>query len=104
LCTNPCKTCSISGTTCTSCVTGSYLHNNSCLSSCPSTYWENTSTNTCDSCNDPCLTCDTNANDCLSCVDNTFYLSTNNSCGTTCPDGKWENSTGWICTACTSPC
>lgn len=51
-----------------------FSSNSSCLSTCPPSYFNGTST--CDACSSSCLTCDILANNCKSCA-NKSYLSAN---------------------------
>lgn len=66
-CDNSCKTCQTSITNCISCNAGSGLLNNACLTTCPSGYFMNSNTNTCDACVSPCFTC-SDLNTCTSCL------------------------------------
>ncbi len=54
-CTNPCLTCT-SPTVCISCINGTYLYKNFCLTSCPVSTYKNLN-NFCISCNTNCVTC-----------------------------------------------
>ncbi len=93
VCTAPCSTCSLTGTNCTSCVTGYIL-----------------SVNTCSICTAPCATCSNILSNCTSCTAGTYYLSIGNTCPATCPVGYYSNATTKNCdncylgcSACTTP-
>jgi hypothetical protein len=62
-CTSPCNECHISGTNCTSCTGIYYYANNTCLSDCGLRFYEDTTTQTCESCPSNCLNC-TDSNTC----------------------------------------
>jgi hypothetical protein len=62
----------------------SYLYNNFCVPTCPSTTFANATTITCDSCHSPCDTC-TSLTNCSTCVGG-YYLYLN-TCTQNCPTG-----------------
>lgn len=72
LCMYPCKTCTTdNASTCLSCystVVEKWLYNSQCLSTCPSTLFQDLTANTCSQCNSPCLACQTTATNCTSCI------------------------------------
>lgn len=68
VCTAPCATCKTTSVFCLSCTQSNYLFNNSCLTSCPSSYYiANSVTLNCDACNSNCLTCMNTTTYCLTC-------------------------------------
>jgi len=53
---------------CTKCDTTSFLLNNKCLSTCPTSYYNKVTDNTCDECDVTCMTCTGPLNtQCLTC-------------------------------------
>lgn len=104
-CTSPCQKCSTSPTTCLSCLPAPntfilfYAVNSSCLSSCPSTAYQNNGS--CVACISPCVLC-TGATACSSCISTKIYYSVNSSCLDTCPNGYYNQS--GTCTLCVGPC
>lgn len=107
-----CETCIGGGYSdqCSSCFAGSFLHPNTggqCISSCPSGFWQDTYTRTCQPCwssSSPpytCATCygsrDTN---CLSCHDGSFLHQ--GQCINPCPDGYWSDTSVRECKPCWS--
>ena len=97
-CTAPCLSCK-SSSYCLSCTTGLYLNGGSCVSSCPSSTYSDT-TLICLACSGLCKTCSSKYY-CLSCV--TGYLS-NGFCYNSCPPGTFANLNTSACVTCTSPC
>ncbi|KRX07487.1 Insulin-like growth factor binding protein, N-terminal [Pseudocohnilembus persalinus] len=79
ICPTGCYTCS-DLSTCSECIPGYYLHNNNCLLTCPSGYYDNPDPyNSCDPCDTICNTCDYTAPlQCTSC--NSGYFLYNNYC------------------------
>jgi hypothetical protein len=55
-CTSPCLNCQIHVTYCTSCINSYYLHNNTCVSFCPTPY--HPIVGKCLNCTLNCITCD----------------------------------------------
>ena len=55
-----------SGVTCNVCQVNTYLHNNQCDPTCPTSYYPSSNPNICTSCPVDCLTC--NSTTCLSCT------------------------------------
>ncbi len=93
---NFCLTCS-SLTSCDSCVTGKFLHNNACLGTCPAKFYgEN---KLCKPCKTECATCTTLAL-CQSCEPNFWHDPVLNSCPTSCPSGQYQSATPWTCALC----
>ena len=124
--TNTCQTCCNSGSSAYSCLTctgpannecltcnsGALLYSGQCLPSCPTGYWADSSTNTCQLCYvsttvSPfsCRTCNAvGSSSCQSCNANTYlYPGTNGQCLAPCPDGYWGDTTTWTCQSCYNP-
>lgn len=107
LCNINCLTCSTSSTHCLTCGTPPsgvplYLYNAACVASCPTTFFANSTGNTCDSCDGSCQTCSgPAATQCLSCSTGSLITS-NFTCPTSCPDGSY--SLNKICYSCLSSC
>lgn len=55
-CISPCFSC-VNQNSCLSCVSGYYLYMSQCVLECPSTYFNNSNTNTCDPCEINCNEC-----------------------------------------------
>lgn len=104
-CVSTCQTCSQSIFNCASCSLTSlnpFLVNGSCLTACPTYYYNESSTGTCYSCNSSnqnCVNC-SSANTCLSC--DTIYVLHNSKCINYVPVG-FINSSG-VAVACTGDC
>lgn len=82
-CISPCYTCTTSAI-CLTCVSGTYLFNNTCSTTCPTGYYvANPTTNNCDACSTSCVTCSILITNCTSCV--SPLLIYQNQCRTTCP-------------------
>lgn len=83
-----CESCS-TGTTCDSCSGSRYLSGSSCVTSCPSGTYADTSSNTCVSCTSPCSTCSKSSTNCTKCV--SPFVEFENKCdSTTCPDSYFN--------------
>ncbi|KAL4453890.1 hypothetical protein ABPG74_003773 [Tetrahymena malaccensis] len=86
-CTSPCAKCTSDPKYCTSCLNGLFLSpQNTCGSSCPTGYFQNTSNMTCTLCSNGCTNC-SDANTC-----------------TQCDISKGFRLQGVSCTLCVSPC
>ena len=113
-CDSSCKSCSAGASTdCTSCSAPTYLHQSSCIASCPVGYYGENTTNTCESksifshldlsylfthiaCDTSCHSCiDSNYQNCTSCVGDTYLYQ---SMCTECPEiGYWPDTSDNIC-------
>ena len=109
-CTTACTKCSDgTATQCSACNATYYLqpapHPTTCTNTCPSGYYEVSSSNTCGQCTSPCSDCNSSATQCSSCVA-TYYLQPNGgtTCLQSCPAGYYEDSSTTLCGQCTSPC
>jgi len=83
-----------------------YIHfipNRTCLTSCPSDYYEITSSGLkyCTNCVSPCLDC-LNSSFCVSCVSGYYYY--NYTCQLTCPNSYYSDNSTSSCKSCISPC
>lgn len=104
-CNSPCNNCA-NLSFCLSCVTGNYLYNGICSSSCPIGYLA--TNGLCSQCTSPCQTCSTALSICTKCLTNLIpnvYL-TGSTCviASACPYGTYANSTTNVCESCVSPC
>jgi hypothetical protein len=99
-CQTPCTTCSGSMGNCTSCNGSNALYNNTCLGTCPATFYANNFV--CVPCVAPCLACST-LNFCLSCVSSYLF---NGTCynASACPPKTFANLTAFTCDACIVNC
>ena len=84
-----------------SCHVNQYLYNTKCVTACPSLYFANQLTNTCELCLYPCELCVNASTICTSCVDG--YLL-NNTCLPSCPVSYYEENVGLICLSCPFEC
>ncbi len=97
-----CKTCSSTNPNiCLSCNEGDLLityknGTNECVSSCPTTYYQNSETKTCDKCEFPCKECSENPNYYLNCE--SPYKFIENNCVSNCPEHTVERE--GICYTC----
>ena len=95
-CDSTCVTCTTgaSPTSCTACVEGRYLENNTCK-----LCWTSASSPF------SCITCSgESSNNCLSCIAGTFlYPNTGGQCLANCPEGYWENESTDTCSQCSNP-
>ena len=102
LCSAECLTCVTSPSNCLTCGFSQYgmdlfKSGTQCLASCPTSFWGNTATHTCDACTPGCLSCTTSGlTNCQSCanVSTTQYykIINQNTCSLTCPDGQYIDS------------
>jgi hypothetical protein len=100
ICSPPCLYCK-DAVNCTKCTATTYLYGMACLTTCPPTFFGNSS-NICDSCVPPCFNC-TSATACTSCA--LDFLS-NSSCvpASSCPAGTYGDTGSKTCAPCSSPC
>lgn len=97
-CTNNCFTCYNQSSNCLSCNQNYSLFNNTCISSCPSGLYSNSSV--CVSCINNCLTC-TSPTICLSCQ--IGFVKFSNQCLIVCPVA-YSILINNTCTACSNSC
>lgn len=105
-----CKTCNGNlESNCISCKPGYYLqpNENKCLTSCPASFFKNTTSNTCTPCNPACTSCfGPTANECYSCNSGYFLQQSSKSCLNSCisSPGTWANSQTNTCSPCDVAC
>jgi proprotein convertase subtilisin/kexin type 5 len=103
-CSTLCGTCSLTTTNCTSCLFPSsnpYHFNFKCLSTCPSTFFNDNSTYTCSKCTPPCEQCKSvSISSCESCL--TPYLFAAPVCLSVCDPGFYKSR--YSCVQCTNDC
>jgi len=116
LCSASCLTCTGTFSYCLSCgfsQLGSflYLYSNQCLLNCPTHYFANVTTNTCDPCTPGCSVCYSSGfSSCTACnndTNNAIYYKYIGSdiCNTSCPNGQFiSSSVLYLCQACSSIC
>ncbi|KAL4449881.1 hypothetical protein ABPG74_015000 [Tetrahymena malaccensis] len=102
LCDTNCKTCdNLSKSNCTSCNSPLFLDLKSkqCVNPCPSKFYGNQSTSTCDKCEITCQECTgQNSNQCTKCSGD-LYLE-DNRCVSKCSPGKFSNKSTNNCDLC----
>jgi hypothetical protein len=118
-CALPCKTCNSNTSSCLSCYNNSNISqfniyfpsNNTCVASCPSAYFQDTSTLTCFLCGSTCLTCSSTNSNCTSCNSNSTYpalsiTNYNGACLSACPTLFYlsNTTTPMKCVSCVPPC
>ena len=103
-----CLSCSNTAYNCTSCSGATNLFNFQCLTTCPSGYYA--SNNTCLACTANCASCSSSTN-CLICyLPNVLLISSSSaaSCLSSCPNGTINtinpSNFSYICSACTKNC
>lgn len=108
---NLCKTCAsecllcfgTSNSNCTSCTSTNFLisESNTCTQYCPTGYYGESSSSKCKSCNSNCTQC-TSADVCVRCKSGYYYNSTLKICDVKCYDGYYaDDSLGYgVCTEC----
>jgi hypothetical protein len=89
-----------------SCPNGSLIVNQEeCVANCPTGYFANMKTSTCDVCNGACLTCfGIQENECLTCESMKYLLKGN--CFNTCPDYYYADNgdSKMVCSKCKKNC
>ncbi|EAR96681.1 leishmanolysin family protein (macronuclear) [Tetrahymena thermophila SB210] len=79
-CTNPCASCTSDPSHCTTCIGNLYISpQNTCVSTCPTGYFQNNSNMTCTACPIGCISC-SDAKTCIKCDDSNGYRLQGNSC------------------------
>ncbi|XP_053558467.1 proprotein convertase subtilisin/kexin type 5 isoform X2 [Bombina bombina] len=97
-CDKSCKTCNGSATACTSCQSGTFLMEESCIYTCPKGTFSNEKDHRCEKCTSGCEQC-TETDECLRCLSG--YLH-DGICHNKCPDGFVGIGGG--CTECDGIC
>ena len=117
-CHSSCNTCvGPNADQCTSCAGTTYLNplSNTCGSTCPDTYYADSTTHKCIRCyqfsstsssqSHSCQTCNgPNENNCLTCYPNVYLDPVNNKCVYVCPPQTWRDSSTYTCSPCHSTC
>lgn len=100
-CLQPCNTCWVSSSNCTTCLKGYiFFAPHSCLVDCPSSYFN--SNQTCLACAPQCATCISSVDYCLTCSAGYFLFISNSSCLSACPSATYLSGTS--CSTCQYPC
>ena len=114
-CDEKCTLCTGNATFCLECVAESGAYeaflleaNQSCLSDCPDTFFENSTDHKCYSCDNNCAQCDLTPSNCQSCKSSgsyeSFFFADNSSCLAVCPDGFYKNTSDHSCYPCDEQC
>lgn len=103
-CPTPCNQCIVQNNNvqCTSCLTG-YFYNGNCLSSCPSGYYIQPSTLSCQKCPSLCLICDNNTN-CLTCSNSLYSPPNCNASNIVCLANQYVEPSNSSCVNCNTAC
>ncbi len=104
-----CKECLTPTTNCTSCYASTIsnfnlLQNNTCVSTCATGNYPDTTSGTCKACVSPCATC-SSASVCLTCLTNVttkFFDSASKTCLSVCPSGYYGDVD--VCKPCSTNC
>ena len=101
-CTGP------SNTECSACNSGYFLQPSSttCLNSCPTGYWKDSTNRVCAQCNAACSQCTGSGNtQCQACNSGYFLQPSSTTCLDSCPStGYFKNSTHHMCDPCDESC
>ena len=110
-CSSTCVTCSILAENCTSlsCAQNNFFLNNSCLRTCPDTYYTDTALRRCLECTLGCQTCYgsglTKCTKCTSDGSQQFYLQVEvDECAPQCKSGEFADALTLACVPCNSAC
>jgi proprotein convertase subtilisin/kexin type 5 len=102
VCQPDCATCSGNNYTCSSCNTGTFLLDTSCVTKCPYVgYYQNSTSRVCAPCNPSCLVCVASTTDCISCQPTALYSS--RACLASCPPEHFTSADG-NCYPCDPAC
>lgn len=101
-CSSPCATCSLKLTNCTSCLTGTYLQNNSCSASCANGTAAIAATSVCSVCQLGCTLCSSSISNCSACSSGFYYYDFG--CAQSCPGGYYQNNANNYCSLCSNNC
>jgi proprotein convertase subtilisin/kexin type 5 len=114
LCDSFCSTCLGTSINCSACVSPYYLQSLTCVTTCASNYFSNSTTRLCTLCPTGCLTCTGGTlSACLSCTSITlsngtlvsyYKQPTGTQCSTTCPNLYFPNTNTNICDGCNNGC
>ena len=92
---------------CSACSLGYFLQPSSatCLDSCPSGYWEDTTNHICSPCDPSCSEyLDGTNTQCSSCKPGYFLQPSSTICLDSCPTGYWRDTVNHICSPCNDAC
>ena len=106
-CSNVCTVCQGSSKNCSKCISGYYLSNMNCVSSCPSNSYLDAAALYCVGCTAPCDSCTANASNCTSCLlnyNNSDYFYLAGQCYPQCPITYYASLTNNSCYSCPSSC
>lgn len=108
-CLSPCATCYGDQVTCLSCQQTSgtlYLLNGKCITTIPSGYAYDKTTNTVVQCNQVCASClSTNKDQCISCAGSfSYFIPSAMTCVASCPTGSFADPVTKNCVTCNTPC
>ena len=89
------------GSVCDECISGKYLHDDKCVSTCPLQFYIRDN-KYCTRCNeDDCISCPNNV--CVECMEGSFLNETTHTCGK-CSDGYYGNTSTKKCAKCSAFC
>ena len=109
-CNAACSLCSDqTHTQCPACNSGYFLQpapsTTTCLNSCPSGYWEDTTNHICPPCDPSCSECLDGTNiQCSSCKPGYFLQPSSTICLDSCQSGYWGDTVNHICPPCDDAC
>ena len=108
-CSNNCETCDINATNCLTCRKGLYKElNNTCQSSCSSSYFMNSITKECERCHNECAECfGPTPDECLVCHSDKYLINSLDfkKCLSSCPENYFPLETpNKLCRKCHSTC
>lgn len=105
-CNSACQICTgPTNNDCTHCAQGYFLQpqpSTTCLPTCPSNTYSDSSARKCVECYGTCATCMGTSNNCTSCVSG--YFMHGSGCVAVCPDGYYGDTTNSLCVLCDSAC
>ena len=100
-CVPPCEKC-VSASECSSCLSGFFLLDSSCINPCDVGYLG--VNRICQPCTNNCESCSLMVDNCLTCLPDFYFVSSTSDCVDTCPTGLYPNNISYTCTPCTAPC
>ena len=110
-CNVACAACTdASNTQCSVCNSGYFLQpapsSTTCLNTCPTEYWQDTTTRKCMPCDNACSDClDGTHTQCSSCKLGYFLQPSSTTCLDSCPTiGYWQDTTNHLCASCNNWC
>ena len=107
-CYTSCSQCTGSlDTQCSACKSGYFLQPSvaSCVNTCPTGYFGNSASNTCEACDSACLVCTGSLNtQCSACKSGYFLQPSSTICLNSCPDEYWKDNANHVCSSCHTSC